>query len=169
MLERVWSKRSFCGNGPGSSGSSLVRPAKLRCWGPPGGSAGKTAPAMSGLQGDAGSTPGPEGPLEKDTATHSRILVWRSPWIEEPGGLQSRGLQRVGRCWSDLARTRAVQKCWPSNSTAKGNITLRNSQSYTCKTHKKRAQAASETTTKELQTVKCPLKSGWMTSGTFTH
>ena len=28
--------------------------------------------------------------------THSRILAWRIPWIEEPGGLQSTGLQRVG-------------------------------------------------------------------------
>ena len=31
MLERVWSDRSFCGNRPGSSGSGLVMPAKLRC------------------------------------------------------------------------------------------------------------------------------------------
>ena len=29
-------------------------------------------------------------------ATHSNILVWRIPWTEEPGGLQSMGLQRVG-------------------------------------------------------------------------
>ena len=34
-------------------------------------------------------------PLEKGTAIHSSILVWRIPWTEEPGGLQSRGLQRV--------------------------------------------------------------------------
>ena len=32
---------------------------------------------------------------EKEMATHSRILAWRIPWTEEPGGLQSRGLQRV--------------------------------------------------------------------------
>ena len=36
-----------------------------------------------------------EDPLEKEMATHSSILAWRIPWIEEPGGLQSRGLQRV--------------------------------------------------------------------------
>ena len=30
-----------------------------------------------------------EDPLEEDTATHSSILVWRTPWTEEPGGLQS--------------------------------------------------------------------------------
>ena len=33
--------------------------------------------------------------LEKEMATHSSIPAWRIPWTEEPGGLQSRGLQRV--------------------------------------------------------------------------
>ena len=37
-----------------------------------------------------------EDPLEKEMATHSSILAWRIPWTEEPGGLQSMGLQRVG-------------------------------------------------------------------------
>ena len=37
-----------------------------------------------------------EDPLEKEMATHSSILAWRIPWIEELGGLQSTGLQRVG-------------------------------------------------------------------------
>ena len=37
-----------------------------------------------------------EDPLEKEMATHSRILAWRIPWTEEPGGLQSTGSQRVG-------------------------------------------------------------------------
>jgi len=32
-----------------------------------------------------------EDPLEKGTATHSRMLAWRFPWTEEPGGLQSMG------------------------------------------------------------------------------
>ena len=39
---------------------------------------------------------GQEGPLEKEMATHSNILAWEIPWKEEPGGLQSKGLQRVG-------------------------------------------------------------------------
>ena len=39
---------------------------------------------------------GREDPLEKRMATHSNILAWRIPWTEEPGGLQSVGLQRVG-------------------------------------------------------------------------
>ena len=34
-------------------------------------------------------------PLEKEMATHSSILAWRIPWMEEPGGLQSTGLQKV--------------------------------------------------------------------------
>ena len=34
-------------------------------------------------------------PLEQDMATPSSILAWRIPWTEEPGGLQSTGLQRV--------------------------------------------------------------------------
>ena len=37
-----------------------------------------------------------EDPLEKEMATHSSILAWRIPWIEEPGGLQSMRSQRVG-------------------------------------------------------------------------
>ena len=38
---------------------------------------------------------GQEDPLEEGTATHSNILVWRIPWIEEPSKLSSLGLQRV--------------------------------------------------------------------------
>jgi len=38
---------------------------------------------------------GQEDPLEKEMATHSRILAWRIPWTEKPGGLQSMGSQRV--------------------------------------------------------------------------
>ena len=37
-----------------------------------------------------------EDPLVKGMATHSSILAWRIPWTEEPSGLQSMGLQRVG-------------------------------------------------------------------------
>ena len=40
---------------------------------------------------------GKEDLLEKEMATHSSILAWRIPWTEEPGRLQSTGLQRVGR------------------------------------------------------------------------
>ena len=40
---------------------------------------------------------GGEDPLEKETATYFSILVWRIPWTEEPGGIQSMGSQRVRR------------------------------------------------------------------------
>ena len=39
---------------------------------------------------------GREDPLEKEMVTHSSILAQRIPWVEEPGGLQSVGSQRVG-------------------------------------------------------------------------
>ena len=39
---------------------------------------------------------GQEDPLEKEMATHSSILAWKTPWSEEPDRLQSTGLQRVG-------------------------------------------------------------------------
>ena len=37
-----------------------------------------------------------EDPLEKEMAIHSNILAWKIPWTEEPGRLQSMGLQGVG-------------------------------------------------------------------------
>ena len=48
-----------------------------------------------------------EDPLEEDMATHSSILAWKIPWTEEPGGLQSRGLQRLGHDWA-IAHARSV-------------------------------------------------------------
>ena len=39
---------------------------------------------------------GQEDPLEEEMATHSSILAWRIPWTEEPGRLQSMGLQTAG-------------------------------------------------------------------------
>ena len=45
--------------------------------------------------GDLGSIPGSDL-LEKEMATHSSILAWKIPWMEEPGRLQSMGSQRVG-------------------------------------------------------------------------
>ena len=39
---------------------------------------------------------GGEDPLEKKLATHSSILTWSIPWTEDPGGLQSMGLESVG-------------------------------------------------------------------------
>ena len=50
-----------------------------------------------------------EDPLEEGTATHSSILAWRIPWKEEPGGLQSMGLQLLLLLL--LSRFSRVQLC----------------------------------------------------------
>ena len=44
---------------------------------------------------------GREDPLEKEMATHSSILAWKIPWMEEPGGLQSKGSQKATPPLSD--------------------------------------------------------------------
>ena len=54
---------------------------------------------------------GQEDPLDEGVATHSRILAWRIPWTEEPGGLQSIGSQRVaddGRDGHDSAHAHTL-------------------------------------------------------------
>ena len=38
---------------------------------------------------------GQEDPLEEEMATHTKILAWKIPWTEKPGGLQCMGSQRV--------------------------------------------------------------------------
>ena len=48
---------------------------------------------------------GGEDPLEEGMTTHSRVLAWRIPQTEEPGGLQSMESQRAGHNRSDLAHT----------------------------------------------------------------
>ena len=55
----------------------------------------KNLPANTGDAGDMGLILGLGRSLEEDMATHSSILDWRIPWTEEPGWLQSMGLQRV--------------------------------------------------------------------------
>ena len=57
----------------------------------------KTLANAGGIK-ETGLIPGWVGkmPLEESMATYSSVLAWRIPWTEEPGGLQSMGLQRVG-------------------------------------------------------------------------
>ena len=78
----------------------------------PGGTVLKNLPAKAGDTGSSSSL-GQEDPLEKVTATHSSILAWRIPWIEEPGGLQSMGSQRVGHGWATNTLTFSLthRKC----------------------------------------------------------
>ena len=52
----------------------------------------KNLPAMWEIQV---SSLGQEDPLEKGMTTHSSVLAWRIPWTEEPGRLQSMGLQEL--------------------------------------------------------------------------
>ena len=54
-----------------------------------------------------------EDPLKEETATHSSIVAWNIPWTEEPGGLQSIGLQRVNtaeHAWEEESDFPSV--CW---------------------------------------------------------
>ena len=53
--------------------------------------------------GDPAFIPSWEDALEKGMATHSSILAWRSPWIQEPGRLQSMGSNRVAHDWVTLS------------------------------------------------------------------
>ena len=64
----------------------------------------RNIPTNTGDVRDAGSIPGGEDPLEKEMANRPRILAWKIPWTEKPGGLQPMRLQRVGR---DGAHTQA--------------------------------------------------------------
>ena len=75
-------------------GSKVNLTTGLISMGFPGGSVVKNLPAMQEIRVRS---LGWEDPLEKGMATHSSILAWRIPWTEEPGGLQSMGLQRAGQ------------------------------------------------------------------------
>ena len=55
----------------------------------------KNLPAVQEMSETQVRSLGWKDPLEKEMATHSSILAWRIPWTEEPGRLQSMGLQRL--------------------------------------------------------------------------
>ena len=61
------------------------------------GSEGKASACSAG---DPGLIPGSGRSPEKESATYSSILAWGIPWTEEPGSLQSTGLQRLGHDWA---------------------------------------------------------------------
>ena len=62
----------------------------------PGGTSGKESTCQCRRCKRHGFSPWLGRSLEKEMAVHSSILTWEIPWIEEPGGLQSLGSQRVG-------------------------------------------------------------------------
>ena len=59
-------------------------------------SVAKDLPAVQEMQRTQVQSLGWEAPLEEGMATHSSILAGKIPWTEEPGGVQTMGLQRVG-------------------------------------------------------------------------
>ena len=63
--------------------------------GPSGSSVVKNLPANAGDTENAVSIPGFRGSPGVGNGNHSSILAWKISWVEEPGGLQSMGLQRV--------------------------------------------------------------------------
>ena len=69
------------------------------------GSDGKESACSEGAPGDLVQSLGWEDPLEKELATHSSILAWRTPWTEEPGGLQSMESQRVRHDWANNTKS----------------------------------------------------------------
>ena len=87
------------------------------------GSGGKESACNAVDSRDPGLIPGSGRSLEKEMATHSSILAREVQWTEEPGGLQSMGLQRVGHDWvtntledkdreARYAEVHGVTKCW---------------------------------------------------------
>ena len=56
----------------------------------------QTVKCLPSMQETGVQSLGWEDPLEKEMATHSSSLAWKIPWMEEPGRLQSMGLQGVG-------------------------------------------------------------------------
>ena len=84
------------GGSPPASEAVYSLGSALIVRGSPGCSGGKDPTCNAG---DQFQPLGWEDPLGKGMATHPSILVWRVPWTEEPGGLQSRGSQRVRHHW----------------------------------------------------------------------
>ena len=66
---------------------------------------------LPAIQGTRVWSLGWEDPLEEVTAAYSSVLVWRIPWTEEPGRLQTTGLQRVGHDWG--TNTYTFSSCLP--------------------------------------------------------
>ena len=91
---------------------NLSKPHRLwiimEIWGFPGGSVAKNLPTVQETQAQSLVW---DDPLEEGMATHSSVLAWRTPWTEEPGGLQFRGRKsqtRLKRLHTQAWRRRHV-------------------------------------------------------------
>ena len=62
--------------------------------------AAQTVRSLPAVQGSRVQSLDREDPLEKEMATHSSILAWKIPWLEESSRLQPMGSQRVGHDWA---------------------------------------------------------------------
>ena len=104
MLQRVWSKGSpptaLVGIRAGAAAveTCMEAPQKLKIELPDDLSSlvAQLVKSLPPMQETRVRSRGREDPLEKGMATHSSILAWRSPWTEEPGGLQSIASQVLG-------------------------------------------------------------------------
>lgn len=83
--------------------------ARLKVLRAPGGASGDEPAASAAGTGGMGAVLGPES-LGEGPATHSRVLAWRVPWAERPGGLRPLGPHRAGHSGSDLARMQTVKR-----------------------------------------------------------
>ena len=75
----------------------------------------KNLPANAGKLRNAGLVSGLGRSPGGENATHSSVLAWKTPWTEEPGGLQSTGSQRVGHAWvhcTALVLTLLLMRKW---------------------------------------------------------
>ena len=106
-LYKMWFAFSFMTPSP----TSLLLTLMSTC-GLPGGSDGeRNPPAIRETWVQSLSW---ENPLEEGMVTHSSILAWRIPWIEEPGRLQSMGSQGVGQDWAQhsyQSTKRVISNC----------------------------------------------------------
>ena len=82
-------------------------------WTPPVAQRVKNLPEMQQTQKMWDRSLGREDSLEEEMAAHSTILAWKIPWTEEPGKLQSKGLQTFGYDWviKYLSPQEMVLKC----------------------------------------------------------
>ena len=71
--------------------------------------------------------------LEKEMATHSSVLAWRTPGTREPGGLPSMGSHRVGHDWSDLAAAAAAVAEGCSNRQVSDSLSYKQNNIYVIK------------------------------------
>ena len=86
----------------------------------------RNLPTVHKTQEMQGQSLGREDPPEKEMATHSSSLIWKIPWTEEPGGLQSKGSQRVGHDWAGRqgTHTNNVKEDLNAQMTTRGSISM---------------------------------------------